>query len=58
MPFVLVNSGASFCRLMRTIISNRPNVDSFVDDMRICTETLKNHMTSLHQVLDKLGPLR
>ena len=33
MPFFLVNSGASFCRLMRIILSNLPNVDSFVDDM-------------------------
>ena len=54
MPFGLVNSGASFCRLMRIILSNLPNVDSFVDDMWIFTETLKDHMTSLRQVLDRL----
>ena len=40
MPFGLVNSGASF--------------DSFVDDMWIFTETWKDHMTSLRQVLDRL----
>ena len=40
-PFGLVNSGASFCRLMRIILSNLPNVDSFVDDMWIFTETGK-----------------
>ena len=33
MPFGLVNSGAFFCRLMRIILYNFPNVDSFVDDM-------------------------
>ena len=54
MPFVLVNSGASFCRLMRIILSNLPNVDSFVGDMWIFTETWKDHMTSLRQVLDRL----
>ena len=32
MPFGL-NSGASFCRLMRIILSNHLNVDSFVDDI-------------------------
>ena len=54
MPFGLVISGATFCRLMRIILSNLPNVDSFVDDMWIFTETWKDHMTSLRQVLDRL----
>ena len=39
---------------MRIILSNLPNVDSFVDDMWIFTETCKDHMTSLRQVLDRL----
>ena len=39
MPFGLVHSGASCCRLMRNILSNLPNVDSFVDDMWIFTKT-------------------
>ena len=54
MPFGLINSGATFCRLMRIILSNLQNVDSFVDDMWIFTETWKDHMTSLRQVLDRL----
>ena len=54
MPFGLVNSGATFCRLMRIILSNLPNVDSFVDDMWIFTETWREHMASLRQVLDRL----
>ena len=54
MPFGLVNSGATFCRLMRIILSNLPNVDSFVEDMWIFTETWKDHITSLRQVLDRL----
>ena len=39
---------------MRIILSNPPNVDSFVDDMWIFTETWEDHMTSLRQVLDRL----
>ena len=54
MPFGLVNSGATFCRLMRQVLANVPNVDSFVDDMWIFTETWEAHMTSLRQVLDRL----
>ena len=54
MPFGLFNSGASFCRLMRIILSNLLNVDSFVDDMWIFTETWKDHMTSSRHVLDRL----
>ena len=53
MPFGLVNSGATFCRLMRPVLANVPNVDSFVDDMWIFTETWEAHMTSLRQVLDR-----
>ena len=33
MPFGLVNSGASFCRLIRIVLQGLHNVDSFVDDM-------------------------
>ena len=50
MPFSLVNLGATFCRLMRIILSKLPNVDSFVDDMWIFTKTWEDHMTSLRQV--------
>ena len=40
---------------MRIVLSNLPNVDSFVDDMWIFTETWKDHMTSLRRVLDRLS---
>ena len=54
MTFGLVNSGATFCRLMLQVLVNVPNVDSFVNDMWIFTETWEAHMTSLRQVLDRL----
>ena len=53
MPFGLVNSGATFCRSMRINLFKLPNVESFVDDMWIFTETWEDHMASLRQVLDR-----
>ena len=55
MLFGLVNSGATFCRLMRKVLSQLPNVDNFVDDMWLFTKIWENHLTSLRQVLDRLG---
>ena len=54
MPFGLVNSGATCCRLVRIILSKLPNVDSFVHDMWIFTETWEDHMMSLLKDLDRL----
>ena len=54
MPFGLVNSGATFCRLMRQVLANIPNVDSFVDDRWIFTETWEAQMMSLRQIFDRL----
>ena len=39
MPFGFVNPGASFCRLIRILLQGQRNVDSFVKDMWIFTET-------------------
>ena len=41
MPFGLVNAGASFCRLILIVLQGLRNVDSFVDDKWIFTETWK-----------------
>ena len=54
MPFGLVNSGASFCRLIRIVLQALHNVDSFVDDMWVFSSSWQDHMTSLRQVLDRL----
>ena len=42
MPFNLVNAGASFCHLICIVLQGLRNVDSFVGDMWIFTETWKN----------------
>ena len=54
MPFGLVNAGASYCRLIRIVLQGLRNVDSFVDDMWIFTETWKKHLKSIQATLDRL----
>ena len=54
MPFGLVNAGASFCRLIRIVLQGLRNVDSFVDDMWIFTETWEKHLKSIKATLDRL----
>ena len=54
MPFGLVNVGVSFCHLICMVLQGLRNVDSFVDDMWIFTETWKNHLRSIQVTLDRL----
>ena len=54
MPFGLVNEGASFCRLIRIVLQGLRNVDSFVDDIWIFTETWEKHLKSIKATLDRL----
>ena len=54
MAFGLVNVGASLCRLISIVLQGLRNVDSFVDDMWIFTETWKKHLKSIQATLDRL----
>ena len=54
MPFGLVNAGASFCHVICIVLQGLRNVDSFVDDMWIFTETWKKHLKSIQATLDRL----
>ena len=55
MPFSLVNTGASFNLLIGIVLQGLRNVDSFVDDMWIFTETWENHfLRSIQATLDRL----
>jgi hypothetical protein len=53
LPFGMVNSGASFSRMMRKVLKGLQNVDNFVDIL-IFTDTLSQHVKVLDQVLDRL----
>jgi hypothetical protein len=55
MPFGLVNSAASFNRLMRRVLGNVKDVGCFVDDVIIYTDTWSDHLAKLDEVLLKLA---
>ena len=54
MPFGLVNSGATFCRMMRVLLKGLEQTDNFVDDIIIHTETWQDHLVCLEQLLLRL----
>ena len=54
MPFGLVNAPATFCRLMRKLLSGIGNIDSFIDDIIRFTDTFEEHMDVLRQIFIRL----
>jgi hypothetical protein len=58
LPFGMVNSEASFSRMMRKVLKGLQNVGNFVDDILIFTDTFSQHVKVLNQVLDRLAGAR
>ena len=58
LPFGMVNSGASFSRMMWKVLKGLQNVDNFVDDISLFTDTFSQHVKVFDQVLDKLAGAR
>ena len=54
MPFGLVNSAASFNRMMRKTLQDAQNVDSFVDDILGYTATWQQHMSMLRDLFTRI----
>ena len=54
MPFGLVNATATFNRLMRKVLCQVPNTDSFVDDVLIHTQSWGAHLDTLRKTLETL----
>ena len=58
MPFGLVNSGATFCRLMRKVLVGLPGVKNYLDDIICFSSTWEKHIACLEAlfgVLRKAG---
>lgn len=54
MPFGLVNSAASFSRVIRKLLKGLVNVDNCIDDILIHTRTFDEHIRALTQVFEEL----
>ncbi|XP_033728194.1 uncharacterized protein LOC117317492 [Pecten maximus] len=54
MPFGLVNAPATFCRLMRKLLYGMSNIESFIDDILIYTQTWEHHEQILRELFDRL----
>jgi len=54
MPFGLVGASATCCRLMRKLLKGLTNVDSFVDDIFVFTNTWSEHMYLLGELFNRL----
>ena len=54
LPFGLVNSAATYNRMMRKLLDGLECVDAYIDDICIHTETWEKHMEVLQQVLEKI----
>ena len=47
MPFGLVNAGATYTRMMRHLLQDLPNVDNYIDDVLVYTDSWQEHIASL-----------
>ena len=54
MPFGLVNAPATFCRLMRIVLHDKPWLLSYFDDTLLHTRSWEDHITGLQMLLSTL----
>ena len=53
-PFGLVNSGATFCRMMRKVLRGLSNTTSFVDDIWLYTDDWSKHLEAIDHLFQRL----
>ncbi len=54
MPFGLVGAPACFCRMMRKVLHGMNNIENFVDDILVHTETWQQHGQVLADLFSRL----
>ena len=55
MPFGMVSSGATLVRSLRKLLGNMENVDNYVDNIVVHTQTWEEHMTALKDLFQRLS---
>lgn len=54
-PFGMVNSGATFNRMMRKLLDGLSNVSNYIDDICVYTETWEEHIKVLGKVFQRIS---
>ena len=54
MPFGLMNSGDTFTRMMRKLLEDVKNVEHYIDDCLVHTESWEQHMKTLREFLERV----
>ena len=54
MPFGMVNSAATFNRMMRKMLHDLCNIDHYVDDIMTHTVRLEDHAKTLRQLFERV----
>ena len=54
MPFGLVNSGATFNRMMRKMLRGAKDIDNYVDDMLGHTRSWEEHLTAVRDIFSRV----
>ena len=54
MPFCLVTAPATFSRLMRNLLRDMENIDNFIDDVVVFTQSFSDHVSVLTELLHRL----
>ena len=54
MPFGLVNSAATYNKMMRKMLNNLKCADSYIDDIIVHTETWEEHMDILEELFKRI----
>ena len=54
MPVGLMNSGATFTRMMRKLLQDVKNVQHYIDDCLVYTKTWEEHVQTLHRFLQRV----